>query len=85
MRNLSLGRMVWIGSGFSITAPRLVTYSTGTSVPFAVVPACSKGSIAPVRKLTGVGISRTGESQPASSTVRARAMTANRWGRVERI
>jgi hypothetical protein len=29
MRSRSLGRMVWIGSGVSTIAPRLVTYSTG--------------------------------------------------------
>ena len=67
MRRRSLGRMVWIGSGFSMTAPRFVAYSTGTSVPSAVVPACAKGSTSPLRKLTGVGISRTGDAQPASS------------------
>ena len=48
--------MVWIGSGFSITAPRLVTYSTGTSVPCNFGPAASNGSTSPPRKLTGVGI-----------------------------
>ena len=69
MRNRSLGRMVCIGSGFSITAPRLVTYSTGTSVPCSLAPAMANGSTSPLRKLTGVGISRTGDSQPASSAV----------------
>jgi hypothetical protein len=69
MRSRSLGRMVWIGSGVSTIAPRLVTYSTGTSVLCDFVPAVLNGSISPVRKLTGVGISRTGDWQAASSVV----------------
>jgi len=73
MRRRSLGRMVWTGTGFSITAPRFVAYSTGTSVPNTAVPACTKGSTSPPRKLTGVGISRTGDWQPASSVASSSA------------
>jgi hypothetical protein len=69
MRSRSLGRMVWIGSGVSTIAPRLVTYTTGTSVLCDFGPAVLNGSISPVRKLTGVGISRTGDWQAASSVV----------------
>jgi hypothetical protein len=76
MRSRSLGRMVCSGSGLSITAPRLVAYSAGTSVPDAVLPACAKGSTSPLPKLTGVGISHTGDAQAASGA--ASSSTASR-------
>jgi hypothetical protein len=59
MRKRSLGKMAWTGSGSSLAVPRLFAHST-------VFPACAKASISPLRKLTGVGISRTRDSQAAS-------------------
>jgi hypothetical protein len=70
-RTCGEGTAVNNGSGVSMNGVRLVAYRIGTSVRASLASVSENGSMSPMLKATGVGISRTGVWQPASRVIAA--------------